>query len=319
MLRIPWWVACLAVASYLPATVSSATPALNSVSTSTSRFSVSVEKNKVAAGGVRDAAHQSAFTISVSNAQGEPVSGVLVDLPTLWNEHGQINSDKPRTTSPLHPVVEWDSRATLGDKLSKRAVTDKAGVVSGLFTSGQWTGKVKLRAGGAEAVIHQVWNEDKVPWNHPPYMSREHDNPVQYEMSYWSGDEQVRGKNQTMISGHNLSLILKSVRFRAWLMTGGVDEQGVPNTEDEPHEWEIFRPDPQTASVEEKSLWATILTWSKIEGMRETAPGIYQGSFFVALPQKLTPLNGRLLDDVSNVGYTVQDEDVWMNPPAPGG
>jgi len=244
---------------------------------------------KIAAGAVRNDAHQSEFTIKVLNSKEKPVVGTEISLPKITSG-GQGPEDK----KPPVATLEW--KPEFAAKQSLLAKTDKKGEVKGIFTSGNRTEMVKFQAiGNATASLEQVWNELEDDFDYP-------DNEVDgltivgYTMAFKEGDREIP------ITGHKSHLEPTEIEVSVTDPTLGPDddEDGKPDGES--------RTIKVTAENADDPFWKAFLQWSKWDyPMYEDKPGHYLGQYLVKVREGAI-VAGLKIDDVSDVQFDFTDD-----------
>lgn len=254
-------------------------------------------REKVAVGGIPDAAHQSEFWIEVRDARNKPQPGVAVDLPVITKGgQGAHPTDKAPDNS-IKARLEW-LPATARVKRGAQALTNRDGRAYGRFTSGLRTQKVEFSlVGGAKAAILQTWNEIEEPFDDSGY-SDESPAQLRYTMRFFEAGHWVP------ITSHHLDLESDQVRLALTDISRGPDEDGDGQPDGETEIVTFSQEKPETEG------WKAWKQWSKFSKLTETEPGIYMGQYEVHVPEDAV-IDGRRVEYVDDVHYWAYDNDAW--------
>lgn len=260
-------------------------------------------RSKVAAGAIKDDAHQSEFWIEVRDAQGKPKRGIAVDLPLIskgGQGKGTEKGDGIGDDNSIVARLEW-LPATLRVKsaspiLNSPALTGADGRARGQFTSGNRTEEVEFSVvGNAKGSISQVWNEMETPFNDTYFVIGK---PVEVRFTMRFLD----GKKWVPITGHHLTLAPKNVSL-------GIEKPERQPDEDQGADDSV---DYITFSEEEpeETGWKAWLKWSHYGTMTEVEPGIYVGYYQGNVPEGAV-INGKRVITADDAGYSVLDFDAY--------
>ncbi len=271
------------------------------------KWSLSVAFARVAIGGIPSEAHQTPFTLRASDAKGKPLAGVLAALPQIRNSLGHMEPDKERGI--VSARVAWLGTTPI-------PVTDAKGEIRGLFTSGGVEETVTLLVPSAKGVdIEQVWNDVEDPNGDGVFSIPEGTTPVDFSMGLKRGDKMLP------IVGHHLNLEIDAITFTAIRRTGKVDEQGIPETEENSFDWKIKNPGDEGSALD-KARWEFVKQFVTSAATTEGAPGQYHSWYTTSFPSSDAPgagvvLENCLLTGVSDVDSATSDNDAHDSEIAP--
>ncbi len=271
-------------------------PLLPANSASVVKWSLEVPEPRVAAGGLADEAHQTAFVVRAKNVKGAPMAGVPVELPRIWNDKKELGDKNLESPEIIMPRVAWSSPI-------KTLLTDARGEARGVFTSGGKTGQLFLYGPGeTKAKIEQVFNDEAEPWKDTKVFGIGF--PRRYKMRL------LRGEKSLPICGHHLKLVLDTITLEARRFTGEFDENGAPKTES-PFDLKFRKPETD-ASPGEKARWEIILKWVQFEEVTEISPGLYEATCdVIPFDDEYPILDGVQISAINAIGVPMQDKSVF--------
>lgn len=163
----------------------------------------------VAAGGKSTSEHQADVVVIATDDDGNPMSGISVDAPTIQNGEG----------------VETDASVSVVN-----ATTDGDGKAYFTFTSSDIVGDVTLEEDGGEssasASISQSWTQDLDDgnWEYDEYFDYDTPSDITFIMALDSGET-------IPIAGHDIRFVTTEVSGWEWNPAAGEDwdEDGYPD------------------------------------------------------------------------------------------
>lgn len=163
----------------------------------------------VAAGGKSTSEHQADVQVTAKDSDGNPMSGISVDAPTIQNKEGE------ETAASISP---------------SSATTDSNGKANFTFTSSDIAGNVTLEEDGgvssASASISQSWTQDLDGgnWEYDEYFDYDTPSDIIFIMALDSGET-------IPITDHDIRFVNTEVSGWEWNPAAGEDwdEDGYPD------------------------------------------------------------------------------------------
>jgi hypothetical protein len=159
----------------------------------------------VAAGGLGSSEHKADVQVTAKDSDGNPMSGISVDAPTIQNEDNYVS--KKANISP------------------SSATTDSEGKANFTFTSSDIVGNVTLEEDGGEssasASISQQWTQvlNDGNWDYDDYFDYDIASPISFQMA-------LNSDGSSPITGHDIRFINTEIDGYEWDPNAGEDWDG---------------------------------------------------------------------------------------------